>query len=390
MKITMALLLALFLLIPGCTCIPEEISELGLKPKINQFEATPSVINQGEVTYLRWSVSNADSVSIDNGIGSVALTGEIPVSPGSTIFYTLTARNFAGETAARTQIIVKGEPTTQPEIPTVKPPTIVTFYANRLIITPGEPVTLSWHVLGATDVSLAPIGQVSAKDTIILNPANTTTYVITATNAAGKSTAGITVTVQPSLPPEPIYGGMLILKAIPEESGSLVRGTGYLDYTKHGTACAGDTTLNMASRAFLSFNISPIPDNAMIEEAILDLSDYTQYGDPSYMRFSWGNMGALEVYHLQYGNFEDLGFKAYTEMAKLTANGKFTDYPLSPWSWDVKDSNDGEPVIQNLIEQGASRAQFRIQFFTTTNWDSTSDMLCFDNASLAIKYVIPK
>ncbi len=390
MKITVALLLALLLLIPGYACMPEEIPGLGLTPKINQFEAMPSVINQGEATYLRWSVANADSVSIDNGIGSVALTGEIPVSPGSTIFYTLTARNFAGETAARTQIIVKGEPTIHPIVSTGTPPTIVTFYANRIIITPGEPVTLSWDVSDATKVTLENVGQVNAKDAITLSPVNTTTYVITATNAAGKSTAGITVTIQPSLPAEPIYEGMIILKAIPEESGSLVRGTGYLDYTKNETVCAGDTTLNMASRAFLSFNISSIPNNAIIEEAILDLSDYTQYGDPSYMRSSWGNMGALEVYHLQYGSFENLGFSAYTETAKLTENGEFTNYPISPWAWDVKDSDNGEPVIQNLIEQGASRAQFRIQFFTTTNWDSTSDMLCFDDASLTIKYVIKK
>jgi len=384
MKTTVALLLALFLLIAGCDYIPEGTPGLGLKPKINKFEATPSVINQGEVTYLSWSVSNADSVSIDNGIGSVALTGEIPVSPNNTTFYTLTATNFAGEASARTQIMVQGEPTTQPATPTGTPPTIVTFYADRLMITPGEHVTLSWDVVDATDVTFEDVGQVSAKDTITLSPDSTTTYVITATNSAGQAAAGITVVVQPSLPPETTAEGMLILNAIPEESGSLVRGTGYLDYTKYESTCAGDTTLNMASRAFLSFDISSIPDNAIIEEAMLDLSYYTQQGDPSYMRSIWGNMGALEVYHIQYGGFEDLGFDAYTELAKLTANGEFTDYPVSPR--DVQYSDDGEPVIQELVQQGKSRAQFRIQFFTTTNWDSISDMLCFDNASLTIKY----
>ncbi len=108
------------------------------------------------------------------------------------------------------------------------------------------------------------------------------------------------------------------------------------------------------------------------------------------MRSIWGNMGAVEVYHIQYGTFEDLGSAAYTKMAKLTANGLFRDYPLSPWTWDVKNSDNGEPVIQNLIQEGKSRCQFRIQFFTTTNWDSVSDMLCFDNASLTIKYVTAK
>jgi len=120
---------------------------------------------------------------------------------------------------------------------------------------------------------------------------------------------------------------------------------------------------------------------------ILDLGRYTKHGDPTYMRSMWGNMGALEVYHIQYGTFEDLGFEAYTESAKLTANGAFTNYPLSPWAWDVKNSDAGEHVIQDLIQERKSRCQFRIQFFTTTNWDSVSDMLCFDNASLTIKYV---
>jgi len=384
MRSAVALLLALLLLVPGCTLFPEEIPDIGLLPKIQEFEARPSVINQGEVAYLRWSVSNANSVSIDNDIGSVALTGEIPVSPDETTFYTLTATNFAGESVARTPVLVRGEPTTHPIVTTETSPTIVTFYADRLIIAPDEYVTLSWDVEGATDVTLENFGQVSAKDTITLIPANTTTYVLTATNAAGKSTAGITVTVQPSLPAEPTAEGMIILQAIPWESGSLVRGTGYLDYTKYTGACAGDTILNMASRAFLSFDISSIPDNAIIEEAVLDLSQYTKHGDPSYMRSNWGNMGALEVYHIQYGTFEDLGFEAYTEWAKLTSNGEFTDYPLFPW--DVKSSADGDPVIQKLVQQGKSRSQFRIQFFTTTNWDSISDMLCFDDATLTIKY----
>jgi hypothetical protein len=384
MRSAVALLLALLLLVPGCKFFPEEVPDIGLLPKVNQFEAAPSVINQGEVAYIRWSVSNANSVSIDNGIGSVALAGEIPVSPDETTFYTLTATNFAGESVARTQVMVRGASTTPPVVTAEAPPTIVAFYADRLIITADEYVMLSWEVLDATEVTLEGFGQVGAEDTITLIPDSTTTYLLTATNAVGESTAGITVTVQPSLPAGPTAEGMIILQAIPGESGSLIRGTGYLDYTKYAGACAGDTVLDRASRAFLSFDISTIPDNAIIEEAVLDLSQYTKHGDPSYMRSNWGNMGALEVYHIQYGTFEDLGFEAYTEWAKLTSNGEFTDYPLLPW--DVKDSSDGDPVIQKLVQQGKPRAQFRIQFFTTTNWDSISDMLCFDDATLTIKY----
>jgi hypothetical protein len=383
MRSTVVILLTLLLLVSGCDWISATTPQAAFLPKILQFDATPSVINQGETSYLVWSVSEADSVSIDNGIGNVALAGQIPVSPNSTTFYTLTAKNLSGETTARTQIVVEGT-TAQPTTPTETPPTITSFYADRLTITPGQYVTLSWEVLGATNVTLTPMGQVQAKDTIALQPANTTTYVLTATNSAGTADAGITITVQASVPTGTSGEQAVILRPLSLESGSLVRGTGYLDYSRFASVCAGDTLSNSASRAFLSFDISQIPANSIIKEAILDLSNYTVYGDPSYMRGSWGNMGALEVYHIQY---TDLNYKAYTEMATLVANGEFINYPLSPWAWDVKNSSDGQPVIQGLIQQGKSRCQFRIQFFTTTNWDSISDMLCFDNATLTIKYV---
>ena len=49
---------------------------------------------------LSWSVTNADTVSIDNGIGSVALSGQQNVSPASTATYILTATNPSGSTTA--------------------------------------------------------------------------------------------------------------------------------------------------------------------------------------------------------------------------------------------------------------------------------------------------
>ncbi|HAV10094.1 MAG TPA: hypothetical protein DCX22_00510 [Dehalococcoidia bacterium] len=107
------------------------------------------------------------------------------------------------------------------------------------------------------------------------------------------------------------------------------------------------------------------------------------------MRSLWGNMGALEVYHLQYGKFDENGLSTYNKAAQLTQNGSFTSYPQSSWAWDVKNDVDGTPVVQNLVNSRDTRCQFRIQFFTSTNWDSTSDMLCFNNATLTITYTIP-
>ena len=100
-------------------------------------------------------------------------------------------------------------------------------------------------------------------------------------------------------------------------------------------------------------------------------------------------MGAVEIYQYQYGSFDDLGFSDYDESAEMAEDGEFIDYPLSPWECDVKNSDEGTPVIQNLLTSGATRCRFRIQLFTSTNWDGISDMLCFDNAVLTIKYSVP-
>jgi len=60
---------------------------------INSFSANPSTITEGESSTLSWSVTDATSVTIDNGIGSVALIGTTAVNPTTNTTYTLTATN---------------------------------------------------------------------------------------------------------------------------------------------------------------------------------------------------------------------------------------------------------------------------------------------------------
>jgi len=57
-------------------------------------------------TELKWGVINAESVSIDNNIGSVGPSGTRLVSPIETTTYTLTATNPAGPKTATTKIEV--------------------------------------------------------------------------------------------------------------------------------------------------------------------------------------------------------------------------------------------------------------------------------------------
>jgi len=60
-------------------------------PEFTSFAPTARIIPAGGGTTLSWSVANAESVSIDNGIGAVDATGSIAVSPADTTIYTITA-----------------------------------------------------------------------------------------------------------------------------------------------------------------------------------------------------------------------------------------------------------------------------------------------------------
>lgn len=74
-------------------------------------------------------------------------------------------------------------------------PTIHSFTAAPTVIQPGGSATLLWQVSGATSLSISPgIGPVSG-GSVAVRPAATTTYTLTAANAAGSTQAKATVTV---------------------------------------------------------------------------------------------------------------------------------------------------------------------------------------------------
>lgn len=99
-------ILGILILIPSCkssSTTPTPVKP----PTINSFNVSPSSIWQGDMATLSWSVSNADSVSIDQGIGSVALSGNKSISPDRDTTYTLTAKGTGGSRNASTSIAVK-------------------------------------------------------------------------------------------------------------------------------------------------------------------------------------------------------------------------------------------------------------------------------------------
>ena len=101
---------------------------------------------------------------------------------------TITASNF--------EVVQTGTIYTPANVPTGPAPTISSFTANPTNPAPGQPVTLSWSTSGQLYNIISPqIGPVRGTS-IIISPGATTTYTLYSTNAYGRSTATVTVTVQ--------------------------------------------------------------------------------------------------------------------------------------------------------------------------------------------------
>lgn len=85
---------------------------------------------------------------------------------------------------------------TSANVPTGPTPVISKFTASPSTITAGQSATLSWNVSGASYYVVSPqVGAVRGTSVAVM-PTATTTYTLYSTNAYGRSTAKVTVTVQ--------------------------------------------------------------------------------------------------------------------------------------------------------------------------------------------------
>jgi len=68
--------------------------------------ADPKYVYEGKCTTLTWSTQNATSAEIDQGIGSVGMSGTKEVCPKETMKYTITATNPGGPAKAAVEVPV--------------------------------------------------------------------------------------------------------------------------------------------------------------------------------------------------------------------------------------------------------------------------------------------
>jgi hypothetical protein len=90
---------------------------------------------------------------------------------------------------------------------TTQGPAIESFVASPVLIQIGQSSTLSWVTSNASALSIDNgIGSVVGKTSVVVSPTQTTTYILTAANAAGMSVTQAVIVVDEIVPPPPPTG----------------------------------------------------------------------------------------------------------------------------------------------------------------------------------------
>jgi len=84
---------------------------------------------------------------------------------------------------------------TSSNVPSGPNPTISSFTASSTSVSSGTAVTLSWQVSGASYVIVSPTVGATRATSASVSPTATTTYALYATNAYGRTSSSVTITV---------------------------------------------------------------------------------------------------------------------------------------------------------------------------------------------------
>jgi hypothetical protein len=163
----------------------------------------------------------------------------------------------------------------------------------------------------------------------------------------------------------------LTLSPIITESGA-IRSDGTVI---SGEIVVGDTTENISIQAFISYDISGIPSNAILVDVKNKYNPYTSGGDP------FGKLGVLNGYSQNF-------------TIPLVAGNYVTGFPsgnIVDWgALTTLDNTESQVALLQVLQAklGTSRFKIRLQFAGTNN-DNVADYVRFANPNLIITYNTP-
>jgi len=151
-------------------------------PQVNSFSITPTEIILGQSAVLKWSTSDADSVSINNGIGAVAANNTNPgltVTPTADTTYTITASAGNVADSLNASIIVYV-------------PATFTLQCNKESIIAGGQANVSWSHSPARSANTlvwltGGIDNLNLNSSKVVSPNDTTLYSGYVTGKGGDS-----------------------------------------------------------------------------------------------------------------------------------------------------------------------------------------------------------
>ena len=160
------------------------------------LSASPASVSTGGHSTLSWTTANADTASIDHGVGAATpvAAGSTSVSPSSSITYTLTATGAGGSVTCPATVTVTSTPPPPPTKPSC------TLSASPASVSTGGHSTLSWttsdSVSFSIDHSIGEMTPVASGATSTPALSADTTFTGTVTDASGNiavCTASVTV-----------------------------------------------------------------------------------------------------------------------------------------------------------------------------------------------------
>jgi hypothetical protein len=160
-------------------------------PAITSFTADKPLAGAGDIVTLSWVVTNADQIVLDPG-AQVVTGSSIQVQPTDTTSYKLTVSNADNPAPVSANVQVN-----------FAHPAVRSFRVDKALINPGESATLAWTTVDVTSVSIDNgVGvQPAGATTVVVKPAVTTVYTLTATGPGNKQPTPVTVPVRVSLAP---------------------------------------------------------------------------------------------------------------------------------------------------------------------------------------------